>query len=858
MARDVKIRAFRSTTANAKPPTSGADGITAGELAANLADGLLFVGASNGGYITYRDETKSVWSVNGATGNVGLKYATARDPDHLVDLPGVTGVATYWCENFVVAANGMVKLGTCCSTFCDTGPPSGAQFPPDANLYYGGIAATFGSDGGLSAFILDIAGLTEDTSSSRSQYIPFVTSSGKTKKISADKFISNMSSVFVSKNSGQLTIEKDPLGDNVGFSVVLGQVSSSDQGLVKGASAYQYLELNTVKTVNGKTGNVSCIAVTCDAQSFSGLQTFINGLSGIGATFANLVVGGYSFPTVAGDEGDVLELDASGNLIFAAAKGSGGGIPSFIVRSGEGATSQITDGDTFTITGGDGVFTIKSASNTVSVRGITATHNTLGVASFPATDFSVASGVVTLTGNVAKTNVTQTFTGLQSFANGISASGITAYSSNLVDPTITLTNVTNPGNLTMRASITDPINNRFASTAFGQYSWLTNLSRSGGIWVKDINDYSAWRMNQLVGTSNANSSLQWAYVTPSDNSNPTLNALAILYGYGDFDIVSGRLRANGATFSGNISAPNIVNSFHGLTGAVAVNVPLNTDDELGLQIPLDGTNVFTIIGDGTSIFTTSGGDTKTVSVYAQDAGYFGTKGVASFTGNDFRVVSGNVSLTAGIVRSVNGRTGNVGLPLATTGLSGVASFSSTDFSVSATGHVSLASPSTGAGGTKTYSVFTARDNNPPATNYATFDTRNSIGTLHFDGLTNEAAVFVGIMPESASYANLQARLKWITTSAVSGSVMWGVKWEQMTTDLDSDDWSSVTELVHTIAGPGSTASGVPYTTAITCTGAFDSITGGDMYRLYVYRGATASSDDITTDVELVAVEVRGV
>ena len=69
-----------------------------------------------------------------------------------------------------------------------------------------------------------------------------------------------------------------------------------------------------------------------------------------------------------------------------------------------------------------------------------------------------------------------------------------------------------------------------------------------------------------------------------------------------------------------------------------------------------------------------------------------TIGVASFNAGDFTVTSGQVSLTAGIVNSVNGKTGNVLIPLAKTdGTTGVASFKSGDFTVSTAGEVSLTS-----------------------------------------------------------------------------------------------------------------------------------------------------------------------
>lgn len=67
-------------------------------------------------------------------------------------------------------------------------------------------------------------------------------------------------------------------------------------------------------------------------------------------------------------------------------------------------------------------------------------------------------------------------------------------------------------------------------------------------------------------------------------------------------------------------------------------------------------------------------------------------GVASFRAGDFTVTSGQVSLTGGLVNSVNGRTGSVALPLARTdGTTGVASFKAGDFTVSTAGEVGLTS-----------------------------------------------------------------------------------------------------------------------------------------------------------------------
>jgi len=159
----------------------------------------------------------------------------------------------------------------------------------------------------------------------------------------------------------------------------------------------------------------------------------------------------------------------------------------------------------------------------------------------------------------------------------------------------------------------------------------------------------------------------------------------------------------------------------------------------------------------------------------------------------------------------------------------------------------------GSGGTKTYAVFTALDNNPPATAFATIDQRNSTAVLDYDAATDENAVFVGIMPEAASLGSgLIVRLHWMATTATSGNVRWGVQFERSNTDLDSDSFDTAVEA--TAAANGT--SGILTTTAITVT-TIDGITAGDVFRLKVFRNADdATNDTMTGDAELVAVEVR--
>jgi hypothetical protein len=158
----------------------------------------------------------------------------------------------------------------------------------------------------------------------------------------------------------------------------------------------------------------------------------------------------------------------------------------------------------------------------------------------------------------------------------------------------------------------------------------------------------------------------------------------------------------------------------------------------------------------------------------------------------------------------------------------------------------------GGGGTKTYAVFNALDNQPPATNFATLDTRNSIALLDFDDSTDEDAIFLGVIPEAAILASgLKIRLIWTATSATSGDCVWEVSLERMNTDIDSNSFDTIASATATTDA----TSGVPNYTEITLT-TIDSVTAGDGFRLKITRDANNGSDTMSGDAELIAVEVR--
>jgi hypothetical protein len=155
--------------------------------------------------------------------------------------------------------------------------------------------------------------------------------------------------------------------------------------------------------------------------------------------------------------------------------------------------------------------------------------------------------------------------------------------------------------------------------------------------------------------------------------------------------------------------------------------------------------------------------------------------------------------------------------------------------------------------TKTIASFTARDNHPPATNFATLDTRNSVLVLEFDAATEESATFIGVVNENATLTNgLTVRLWWMGDTATSGNVRWGVQFEDTGTDLDANSYDTNAQATSAASG----TSGIESVASITIT-TIDSLTAGDRFRLRVYRvAADATNDTMTGDAQLVAVEVR--
>lgn len=158
---------------------------------------------------------------------------------------------------------------------------------------------------------------------------------------------------------------------------------------------------------------------------------------------------------------------------------------------------------------------------------------------------------------------------------------------------------------------------------------------------------------------------------------------------------------------------------------------------------------------------------------------------------------------------------------------------------------------------ETLNIFTPLDNQPPASNYATLDTRNAHAVLDYDAATDENAVFGSVLPRHYAGGGLTITCYCMMSTATSGNVILQASVERMdtSTDLDADSFASAQSSSATAVNG---TSGATFTVTITLTAGaqMDSLAAGEAFRLKIGRDADNASDTATGDLELSRVEVR--
>lgn len=155
-------------------------------------------------------------------------------------------------------------------------------------------------------------------------------------------------------------------------------------------------------------------------------------------------------------------------------------------------------------------------------------------------------------------------------------------------------------------------------------------------------------------------------------------------------------------------------------------------------------------------------------------------------------------------------------------------------------------------------TFKPQDNEPPASAFATLDTRADIMVLDFDASSDEEAVFTGRMTNYDG-GGVTVKIFWMATSATSGNVVWQAAFRSFTADADDLDTKSFAAFNGSGAQATASATGEHMEDTITFTdGAdMDSVANGEWFHLKIRRDAddTSATDSMTGDAELVLVEV---
>ena len=156
---------------------------------------------------------------------------------------------------------------------------------------------------------------------------------------------------------------------------------------------------------------------------------------------------------------------------------------------------------------------------------------------------------------------------------------------------------------------------------------------------------------------------------------------------------------------------------------------------------------------------------------------------------------------------------------------------------------------------KPFLQFRPGDNEAPAADFATADSRNARPVLDFDEVTQEAAVFSGVLPTSYGGGSLIVEVWWAASSATTGTIGWDAAFERINVSgLDTDSDSFATAKTITASTVPSTSGQVKKTSVTFASTEIDGLLAGEFFRLRIRRDV--ATDTATGDAELFRVVVR--
>lgn len=153
-------------------------------------------------------------------------------------------------------------------------------------------------------------------------------------------------------------------------------------------------------------------------------------------------------------------------------------------------------------------------------------------------------------------------------------------------------------------------------------------------------------------------------------------------------------------------------------------------------------------------------------------------------------------------------------------------------------------------------VLTPHSNEPPASNFATLDTRNAHPVLDFDDTTNEDAIFSFILPSHYAGGGLTVDIGYSMETATTLTIDWDAAIERIgdqQLDVDADSFATA-QVVDNTTVPG-TAGNVDVVSITFTDGAqMDSLAAGELGRIKITRDAV--SDDASGDAEMHFVHIK--